>query len=209
MLVSPLFFSPLPPQKRPVPFDSLERLAVKRQKLTDQRLQQQPAVNGLLNNKGGHDSAAPTLNPSFHTKTEFQRTSNHTDNQNGFPGGHNSFPVMHKLSSTSNGPVSESRQQEPKVSSLQPTQRDPDFAQQQQLANSQHRKKKTKKHKDKERERLKEDQGGAWLKTSPDLKQNPDKLDSKALVFTLTYFGVLPTSISYIVHDSSYVRGES
>ncbi|XP_047437225.1 RNA polymerase II elongation factor ELL-like isoform X2 [Mugil cephalus] len=168
-----------PPVKRPVPFDSLERLAVKRQKLTDQRLQQQqPAVNGLLNSKGGHDNATPALNPSFHTKTEFQTTSTHTDNQNGFPGGHNSFPLTHKLPSAIDGPLSETRQQEPKVSSqLQPAQRDSDFAQQQ-LANSQHRKKKTKKHKDKERERLKDDQGSAWLKTSPDLKQNPDKLDN-------------------------------
>ncbi|KAG7222408.1 hypothetical protein INR49_016267 [Caranx melampygus] len=160
--------------KRPVPSDSLERLAVKRQKLADQ-LQQQPTVNGLLNNKGGHDNANPTLNPSFHTKTEFQRTTNHTSNQNDSSGG--SFPVLPKHSSTSNTPVSESREQEPKVSSHQPLQGDSDCVHQQ-LANSQHKKKKSKKHKDKERERLKDNQGSNWLETSPDLKQKPDKLDN-------------------------------
>ncbi|XP_070763587.1 RNA polymerase II elongation factor ELL2-like [Enoplosus armatus] len=163
-----------PAVKRPVPFDSLERLAVKRQRPADQRLQQQPAVNGVLNNKG-HDVATPTLNPSFHTKTEFQRTSNHTGNQNGLPGGHNGFPLMHKLSSTSDTADSESR--EPKVSSHQPPQGDSDCAHQQ-LATSQQRKKKSKKHKDKERERLKDNKGSEWLETSPDLKQNPDKLDN-------------------------------
>lgn len=166
-------------QKRSVPFDSPERLAVKRQRLVDQRLQQQPTANGLLNNKG-HEVATPTFNPSFHTKTEFQQTSNHTGNQNGLPGGHSSFPLMHKLSSTSDTPVSESREQEPKVSSHQPSQGDSDCAHQQ-LANSQHRKKKSKKHKDKERERLKDNKGSEWLETSPDLKQKTDKLDSKAL----------------------------
>ncbi|XP_044055754.1 RNA polymerase II elongation factor ELL2-like [Siniperca chuatsi] len=169
-----------PAVKRPVPFDSLERLAVKRQRPADLRLQQQPAVNGLLNNKG-HDVAAPNLNPTFHTKTEFQVTSivtsNYTGNQNGLPGGHNGFPLMHKMSSTSDTPVLESREQEPKVSSHQPPQGDSDCAHQQ-LANSQHRKKKSKKHKDKERERLKDNKGSAWLETSPDLKQNPDKLDN-------------------------------
>lgn len=166
-------------QKRSVPFDSPERLAVKRQRLVDQRLQQQPTANGLLNNKG-HEVATPTFNPSFHTKTEFQQTSNHTGNRNGLPGGHSSFPLMHKLSSTSDTPVSESREQEPKVSSHQPSQGDSDCAHQQ-LANSQHRKKKSKKHKDKERERLKDNKGSEWLETSPDLKQKTDKLDSKAL----------------------------
>ncbi|KAM9366411.1 RNA polymerase II elongation factor ELL2-like [Symphorus nematophorus] len=165
-----------PAVKRPVPFDSLDRLAVKRQRLADQRLQQQPTANGLINNKG-HDVATPTLNPSFHTKTEFQQTSNHTGNQNGLPGGHNGFPLMHKLSSTSDTPVTESREQEPKVSSHQPPQGDSDCAHQQ-LTNSQHKKKKSKKHKDKERERLKDNKGSEWIETSPDLKQKPDKLDN-------------------------------
>ncbi|KAM8762746.1 RNA polymerase II elongation factor ELL2-like [Acanthopagrus schlegelii] len=165
-----------PAVKRPVPFDSLDRLAVKRQRLADQRSQQQPAANGLSNNKG-HDVAAPSLNPSFHTKTEFQRTSNHTGNPAGLPGGHSGFPLMHKPSRTSSTPVSESREQEPKVSSYQPPQGDSDCAHQQ-PANSQHRKKKSKKHKDKERERLKDNKGSEWLETSPDLKQKADKLDN-------------------------------
>ncbi|KAK5935012.1 hypothetical protein CgunFtcFv8_020412 [Champsocephalus gunnari] len=164
-----------PAVKRPVPSDSLESLAVKKQRLVDQRLQQQPAVNGLLNNQG-HVISAPSLNPSFHTKTEFQRTTNQTGNQNGLPGGHSGFPLMHKLSSTSDTPVSESREQGPKVSS-QPPQGDSDCSHQP-PANSQHKKKKSKKHKDKERERLKENKGSEWFETSPDLKQNPDKLDN-------------------------------
>lgn len=167
-------------QKRPVPFDSLERLAVKRQRLADQRLQQQPTANGLSNNKG-HNVATPTLNPSFHTKTEFQRTSSHTGNQNGLPGGHSGFPLMHKLSNASDAPVSESREQEPKVSSHQPPPPGDSDCAHQQLASSQHKKKKSKKHKDKERERLKDNKGSEWIETSPDLKQNPDKLDSKNL----------------------------
>ncbi|XP_077941641.1 RNA polymerase II elongation factor ELL2-like isoform X2 [Gasterosteus aculeatus] len=137
-----------PAAKRPVPFDLLEKPTVKRQRPADQKLQQQPTANGLLNNKG-HDVAAPMLSPGFLTKTEFQRTSNHT----------------------------ESRDREPKVSSRQPTQRDSDCAHQQ-PANSQHKKKKSKKHKDKERERLKDNKASEWLETSPDLKQNLDKLDN-------------------------------
>ncbi|XP_029933788.1 RNA polymerase II elongation factor ELL2-like [Myripristis murdjan] len=164
--------------KRPVPSDSLESLAVKRQRLADQRLQQQqPPVNGLLNNKGGRDNAALSLNPSFHTKTEFQRTNNHVGNQSGFPAGQNGFPLMHKLSSSSDAPMSEIKKQAPKVSSHEPPQGDSDCTNQQ-LANSQHRKKKSKKHKDKERERLKDSQGSEWLEASPDLKQKPSKLDN-------------------------------
>ncbi|XP_026150002.1 RNA polymerase II elongation factor ELL2-like isoform X2 [Mastacembelus armatus] len=164
-----------PAVKRPVPFDLLEKLAAKRQRFADQRLQQQMTVNGLLNNKDGHDNATPTLNPSLHTTTDFQRTNNHTGTQNDIPGGHSGFPLIHKLSSTSDTPVSESGEQEPKVSD-HPPQGDSECHQQ--MANSQHRKKKSKKHKDKERERLKDNQGREWQETSPDLKQNLDKLDN-------------------------------
>ncbi|XP_056269446.1 RNA polymerase II elongation factor ELL2-like [Pseudoliparis swirei] len=170
--------------KRPVPFDSLDRLTVKRQRCADQRLQQQPGVNGPPDHKGHDDIAAPTLNASFHTKTEFQRTSN----QSGSPGGHGGhgghvghvgFPVTHKLSGASDAPVSESGDQEPKGSSDQTPRGAPDCArQQQQLAISQHRKKKSKKHKDKERERLKDNKGSEWFETSPDLKRSLDKLDN-------------------------------
>ncbi|KAM4593037.1 RNA polymerase II elongation factor ELL-like [Odontesthes bonariensis] len=164
-----------PAVKRPVPFDSLDRLAVKRQKLADQRLQHQSPVNGLLNNKGAHDNSTLTLDPSFHPKTESQRISNQTDNQISQPRGHHS--LIHKLYSNSDRPVSETREQEPKINGRQPPQHDSNCTQQQ-LANNQHRKKKSKKHKDKERERLKDDKGSEWLKSSPDLKQNPDKLDN-------------------------------
>ncbi|XP_060896332.1 RNA polymerase II elongation factor ELL2-like [Labrus mixtus] len=157
--------------KRPVPFDSMEKLDIKRQRLLDQRLQQQPVVNELVTMKGP-SITTPNLNPSFHTKTEFQQTSTHTGNQNGLPAGHCGFPLMHKLSSTSVAPVSQSKEQEPKASSHPPTQGDSD------RTNSQHKKKKSKKHKDKERERLKDNKGSEWIETSPDLKQNLDKLDN-------------------------------
>lgn len=171
-------FFPFLFQKRPVPFDSLERLAVKRQKLVDQRLQQQSTVNGLLKNKG-HDNATPTVNHSFHTKTEFRGTTNHSGNQNASPEGHDSFPVAHKLSGTSDTPVTGNREQEPKGSDHQPPQGHSDCAHQQ-LTISQHRKKKSKKHKDKQRERLKDNKGSDCLVTSPDLKHSPEKLESKA-----------------------------
>lgn len=164
-------------QKRPVPFDSPERFAAKRQRPAEHReqRQQQPAANGLLNNRG-HSVTTPSLNPSFHTKTEFQRTTDH-------PEGHSGFPLMHKQSGSSDAPASsESReQQSPKVNSgLQPQQAVPERAHQQ-LGSGQHRKKKSKKHKDKERERLKDSKAGEWFETSPDLKQKPNKLDSKTL----------------------------
>lgn len=91
---------------------------------------------------------------------------------------------MHKLSSTSDTAVSETREQEPKVSSLRPTQRDSNCAQPQ-LANSQHRKKKSKKHKDKEREKLKDDHRTDWLKTNNELEKNPDKLDNPDITNTV------------------------
>lgn len=167
-------------QKRPVSFDSLERLAVKRQKLVDQRLQQQPAVNGLLNHNS-HEAAAPSLNPSLHSEPEIQPNTL-TGNQNGLPGGQNSFPFTHKLSSRSETCVSESTEQETKASSLQLQQSDSDCLHQQLAANP-HRKS-SKKHRDKEREWLKDNKDSRWLETSPDLKQNPDKLDSKKTVFS-------------------------
>ncbi|XP_019935867.1 RNA polymerase II elongation factor ELL2-like [Paralichthys olivaceus] len=172
-----------PAVKRPGPSDSLERLNAKRQKLVDQRLHQQPAVNGPLNNKR-HEKASPTLNHSFHTKTEFQRTTNHTGKQNDSPGAHSNFSAPHKLCSTSDAPVSESREHGPKVSDHLPSQGDSDGTHQQ-LSNSQHRKKKSKKHKDKERERLKDNQGRICLETSPDLKQKPDKLENLDITKTV------------------------
>ncbi|XP_070686118.1 RNA polymerase II elongation factor ELL-like [Pempheris klunzingeri] len=163
--------------KRLVSFDSPERLAVKRLRPADQRLPGQPTVNGLLNNKRHNITTHSTLKPSFHTKTEFQRTSNQTGNQNDLPGDHNGFPFMLKLCSTSDTSVSEGREQKPKVSSHQPPQDDSDCAHQQ-LANCQRKKKKSKKHKDKEWERVKDSKGSEWIETSPDFKQNPDELDN-------------------------------
>lgn len=161
-----------------MPSDSVDRIAVKRQRLADQRLQEQPATNGLLPSNG-HSTAAHALPPSYHSKTDSQRTSSLAANQNGSLGGPNGFPLMHKLSGVSESQASECREQETKGSNHQPRQGDSD----QQLAASQHRKKKSKKHKDKERERLKEKKASEWLRTSPDLKQKQDKLDSKPPFF--------------------------
>lgn len=153
--------------KRPIPFHSLEKLTVKRQKLMTKRLQQQPVA---------HEQDNATI-PSFHTKTEFQRTCNLTGNKNGSPEPLNSIPHMQKMSSASDTVVFETLKQEPKVSGTQWTQGGSDCTKEQ-LTNNQHKKKKSKKHKDKERERLKDNQGSEWLETSPDLKQNVDKLDN-------------------------------
>lgn len=150
------------PQKRPVPVGSQDRLAVKRQKLSDQRMQPQPAANALSNSKGAKDAASLPFNPTFHTKTEFQRTSIHTGGQD--------------VSS-----MSEAGGQQPNLHGHKPPQGDAACTPQQ-LASGQHRKKKSKRHKDKERERLKDNQGPTdWTETSPDLKQNPDKFHSKVL----------------------------
>ncbi|XP_075907131.1 RNA polymerase II elongation factor ELL2-like [Nelusetta ayraudi] len=148
-----------PTAKRPVPLDSVESVAAKRQRLADQRLHEQPASNGL------NHTAVHAHHPSYHSKTDFQRTSGHTANQNGSPGGPAGFPLMHR--------PSECREHETKESSRQPRQGDCDL----QLALSQHRKKKSKKHKDKERERSKDKRASEWSQTSPELKHKQHKLD--------------------------------
>lgn len=151
------------------------------------RLQQQPVA---------HEQDNATI-PSFHTKTEFQRTCNLTGNKNGSPEPLNSIPHMQKMSSASDTVVFETLKQEPKVSGTQWTQGGSDCTKEQ-LTNNQHKKKKSKKHKDKERERLKDNQGSEWLETSPDLKQNVDKLDSKTL-FILYMRQTMFLTISYNV----------
>lgn len=161
-----------------MPLDSQKRLAMKRQKLTDQRSQRQSVEKGLVHNKEAPSHAAPTLSPSFHSNSEPQRTQNHTDSQCGPPGAPGGFPLTHKLHSPSDRPVSESKEPDSKINVLQLPACDSDCTQRS-LANNQHRKKKSKKHKDKERERLKDNKDTDWIKSSPDLKQNPDKVDSK------------------------------
>ncbi|XP_011491202.1 RNA polymerase II elongation factor ELL2 [Oryzias latipes] len=163
--------------KRLMASDSLEKMEVKRQKLTDPK--HQSPLNGALNRKGVHNNASLTPNPSCHSRTETQRTSNHRDNQNGPLQSYDGFPLEHKLFSPCNEPVSESRGQEPKMNRLQVPQLDLDFVQQQlSSSSSQHKKKKSKKHKDKQREKFKEDKGTEKLKMSPTLKPNPDKLQN-------------------------------
>ncbi|RVE74732.1 hypothetical protein OJAV_G00025070 [Oryzias javanicus] len=167
-----------PAVKRLMASDSLEKLEVKRQKLADPK--PQSTVNGALNGKGAHNNASLTPNPSCHSRTETQRTSNHRDSRNGPLQSHDGFALEHKLLGPCNKPVTESRAQEPKMNCLQVPQLDLDFIQQQlsSSSSSQHKKKKSKKHKDKQRERFKEDKGTERLKMSPTLKQNPDKLQN-------------------------------
>lgn len=93
---------------------------------------------------------------------------------------------MHKVSSISDAQVSETGEQESRLSSHEPPRGDSDCTHQQ-LPGSQQRKKKSKKHKDKERERLKDNQGDEWMETSPDLKHNLDKFDSKAVLYILNF----------------------
>lgn len=174
-------------QKRPVSLDSQERLAMKRQKLTDQRSQRHSVEKGLVHNKEAQSHTAPTLSPSFHSNSEPQRTQNHTDTRCGPPRG---FPLMHKPHSPSDRHVSESKEPDSKINVLQLPACDSDCAQRN-LANNQHRKKKSKKHKDKERERLKEDKDTDWIKSSPDHKQNPDKVDSKITFVCFSFIFLL------------------
>uniref|UniRef100_A0A674N4H0 Si:ch211-13k12.2 n=1 Tax=Takifugu rubripes TaxID=31033 RepID=A0A674N4H0_TAKRU len=145
-------------QKRPVPFDSLERLALKRQKLADQMIQQQPAENGLMSHNS-HNAISPSLNSSLPSKTDFPQANALTGTQNGFPVILSSIPETH------------TRKQETKV----PLQSD---CMQQPLITILHKKKKSKKHKDKERARLTDGKGDGWLETSK-LKQKYTKRDSK------------------------------
>ncbi|XP_046898544.1 RNA polymerase II elongation factor ELL2-like [Hypomesus transpacificus] len=154
-----------PAGKRPLPSDSLDSPALKKQRLIDQRLHLQPTTNGLSNCK----DQSPSLNPIFNTNTAFQRTSNHISNsQNGF------LPPMDKLSSSTDDHTSERGEHSPQVTGQETLQNDSECVQQQ-LANSQHKKKKSKKHKEKERERLKDRQTSEWLENSPNIKQIQDK----------------------------------
>lgn len=181
-----------------MPSDPSDNQAQKKQKLLDQRLhsQSQLPINGLLNSKGGRD-IPPPLNPSLHTKTEFQRTSNQvSESQNG-------FPPMHKLKSPSDIHLLERAEQGPKPTSQEPPRNDSDCTHQE-VASSQHRKKKSKKHKEKEKERLKDSQSSEWLETSPDLNQNPDKLNSKCF-FSFPYFS-LSTSTLFPLNVLSFTK---
>lgn len=136
--------------------ESLERLAVKRQRLDEKRSQQQLGENELLSHNS-HNATSPSVNPSSPSKTEFQQA----DARIGIHNAPNGF--------------SEGRKQETKVE----PQSDPNCPQKP-LISILCKKKKSKKHKDKERDRLTHDQGNSdgWLETSK-LKQKPSKTDSK------------------------------
>lgn len=153
------------PQKRPAPFDSL---TVKRQRLVDQRSQQQQAENRLLSHNI-HDAPSPSLNPSFTAKNECPQPNAFSGTQND----QNVFPVIHKQSSTPETHFSEGRKQETKVE----LQSDPDCSQLS-LVSILHKKKKSKKHKDKQQDWLTDDKHDTWFEKSR-LKQKAIKIDSK------------------------------
>ncbi|XP_072321918.1 RNA polymerase II elongation factor ELL2-like [Eucyclogobius newberryi] len=154
-----------PNMKRPVALDcSQEKILAKRQKLLTKSLPQGPV---------SEDLNTPSLIPSFHTKTEFQRTCNLTSNYNNSLESSNSIPLMHKVP---DAVVSDTVKQDSIISSSPWTKAHSECTKEQ-FANHQHKKKKSKKHKDRERERIKDNQA-KWMETSPDLKQHMDKLDT-------------------------------
>ncbi|XP_058855106.1 RNA polymerase II elongation factor ELL-like isoform X1 [Acipenser ruthenus] len=168
---SPSHFSPIknPAVKRPVPSEPSESLANKKQKVLDQNLHQQPIPNGLRTPPAAHSTTA-TVNSSLHVRTEFQRTSNVSESQNGFLPQHS-----YGDSSVTNKPGQEFRDLKP--AQLNSLRTEYSLKEDEQLSGSQHKKKKSKKHKEKERERLKEEGGeNAWPERSPDLKHNQENL---------------------------------
>lgn len=156
---------PFFPQKRLLALESLERLALKRQKLAEQRSQQQMAENGLLS-RNSHNATSPSFHPSLRSKTEFAQAD-------ALIGIHaqNSF-------SCNTQPVSEGRKKETKVE-LQNGLNCPQHS----LITVLHKKKKSKKHKDKERHWLANDQGDGELETCK-FKQKPNETDSKSWIFS-------------------------
>lgn len=147
-------------QKRPVPSDHPESQTPKKQRLLDQNMPLQSPSNGHLNSSMSRSSSA-------HGNTSLQRGSS-TAQQS--PDGHYQ---RHKLSESNSVPKPEQPEpaQQPSSSPKHPR-TEPEICTDQQLANSQH-KKKSKKHKEKERERLKPE----WVETSPDLKQNQENIN--------------------------------
>lgn len=144
------------PQKRLLAFESLERLAVKRQRLAEQL-----AENGLLS-PNIHNGTSPLFNPSSPSKTQFPQA----DALLGIHNAQNGFSC-----NTQTAP--EGRKQEIKVE----PQSDSNCPQQP-LVTTLRKKKKSKKHKDKVRDWLTDDRGDGWLETSK-LNQKPSKTDSK------------------------------
>ncbi|MGH0163352.1 UNVERIFIED_CONTAM: hypothetical protein FKN15_075423 [Acipenser sinensis] len=150
-----------------------ESLANKKQKVLDQNLHQQPIPNGLRMPPAAHSTTA-TVNSSLHVRTEFQRTSNVSESQNGFLPQHS-----YSDSSVTNKQGQEFRDLKP--AQLNSLRTEYSLKEDEQLSGSQH-KKKSKKHKEKERERLKEEGGeNAWPERSPDLKHNHENLKGLSL----------------------------
>ncbi|PWA18945.1 hypothetical protein CCH79_00004832 [Gambusia affinis] len=111
-----------PAVKRSLPLDSQERLAAKRQKLTDQRLHQSTA-KGLANTKRAHDNVAVTFDPSLISVAEPQRIGGIPSDPCGLTVAQGGFPFDHGLS---DGHISEKKEQDaniPTTQVLQPPRR--------------------------------------------------------------------------------------
>ncbi|KAG9330484.1 hypothetical protein JZ751_024208 [Albula glossodonta] len=178
---SPAHLSPVKnlAMKRPVPHDLLEDQPHKKARVPE------PPPNGILHPP--MDRAISNL----HTKTEFQRTSNHTsESQNGC------LP-RHQPSVSSEGWKLEPAEPGAPLSSPKISLTNPSHCTDPHPASGQHKRKKTKKHKERDREREREkDKDGdrekekerekeremeekerereknQWLETSPDFKHN-------------------------------------
>lgn len=151
------------PQKRLLAVESLERLDLKRQKLAEQRSQQQLAENGPLS-RNRHDATSPSVHPKLPSKTTFTQA----DAPMGIHNAQNGF-------SRNTQTVSEDVKKETKVepqSGLNCPHP---------LITVFHKKKKSKRHKD--RDCLTNEQGDAELETNK-LKQKPGKTDSKSGFFS-------------------------
>lgn len=157
-------------QKRLLPTDSTNCQTPKKQRLLEQCLPPPSPSHGGYGSSESRSSSSHG-NAVAQVKLDFDKTSNHVRESpsrlclqhNG--GGSSAPPKVERTEAALTAPSSKIPHVETSVCADQ------------QFNNGQHKKKRSKKHKDKERERLKPD----WLETSPDLKQNQDKLRGKWL----------------------------
>lgn len=157
-------------QKRLLPTDSTNCQTPKKQRLLEQCLPPPSPSHGGYGSSESRSSSSHG-NTVAQVKLDFDKTSNHVRESpsrlclqhNG--GGSSAPPKVERTEAALTAPSSKIPHVETSVCA------------EQQFNNGQHKKKRSKKHKDKERERLKPD----WLETSPDLKQNQDKLRGKWL----------------------------
>ncbi|XP_062861372.1 RNA polymerase II elongation factor ELL2 [Trichomycterus rosablanca] len=153
--------------KRPVPSNHQEPQTPKKQRLIDNTSPFQTPSTGHLGTSLGHGSSG-TGGSRLTNEIELEKTNCVQQN-------HNSHYQLHKLDETNNGHKHGQLEPEPLMStSPKFSQTEPTICTDQQLANSQHKKKKSKKHKEKEQECLKRVE---WVETSPDLKHYQENVN--------------------------------